>query len=83
MLLQKLIQDPPNSFMDWCTGIALGRTTYGCPPPFRSIGFELQIIETRPGETLRSHSANEFIFIHEITEGIQLYIKILTDFFKQ
>jgi acetylornithine deacetylase len=35
-----------------------------------------------PGETLRSHSANEFIFIHEITEGIQLYIKILI-FFKQ
>jgi len=36
-----------------------------------------------PGESLRSHSADEFIYLHEIEEGIQLYIKILTDFFKQ
>jgi acetylornithine deacetylase len=36
-----------------------------------------------PGETLRSHSADEFIYVNEIEEGIQLYIKILTDFFKQ
>jgi acetylornithine deacetylase len=32
---------------------------------------------------LRSHSADEFIYVNEIKEGIQLYIKILGDFLKQ
>jgi acetylornithine deacetylase len=33
-----------------------------------------------PGDTLRSHSADEFIYLNEIEEGIQLYIKILGEF---
>jgi hypothetical protein len=32
-----------------------------------------------PGD-LRSHSADEFIYLNEIEEGIDLYIKILSDF---
>ncbi|CAH0335649.1 Succinyl-diaminopimelate desuccinylase [Flavobacterium sp. CECT 9288] len=64
-------------------GIALGRTTYGSPTLSDQSVLSCKSLKLGPGETLRSHSANEFIFIHEITEGIQLYIKILTDFFKQ
>jgi len=30
-----------------------------------------------PGDSLRSHTADEFIFIHEIEKGIQLYIDLL------
>ncbi|MFV8358367.1 M20 family metallo-hydrolase [Flavobacterium sp. XS1P32] len=64
-------------------GIALGRTTYGSPTLSDQAVLSCKSLKLGPGETLRSHSANEFIFIHEIKEGIQLYIKILTDFFKQ
>jgi acetylornithine deacetylase len=64
-------------------GIALGRTTYGSPTLSDQSVLSCQSLKLGPGETLRSHSADEFIFITEIEEGIQLYIKILTDFFKQ
>ena len=64
-------------------GIALGRTTYGSPTLSDQSVLSFQSLKLGPGETLRSHSADEFIFINEIEEGIQLYIKILTDFFKQ
>ncbi|WP_144891757.1 M20 family metallo-hydrolase [Flavobacterium tiangeerense] len=64
-------------------GIALGRTTYGSPTLSDQSVLSCKSLKLGPGETLRSHSANEFIFTHEITEGIQLYINILTDFFKQ
>lgn len=64
-------------------GIALGRTTYGSPTLSDQSVLSCKSLKLGPGETLRSHSANEFIFINEIEEGIQLYIKILTDFFKQ
>jgi len=32
-----------------------------------------------PGESLRSHTADEFIYVREIEEGIDLYIKILEE----
>ncbi|WP_426095806.1 M20 family metallo-hydrolase [Flavobacterium sp. DSR2-3-3] len=64
-------------------GIALGRTTYGSPTLSDQSVLSCQSLKLGPGETLRSHSADEFIFINEIEEGTQLYIKILTDFFKQ
>ena len=64
-------------------GIALGRTTYGSPTLSDQSVLSCKSLKLGPGETLRSHSANEFIFINEIEEGIQLYIKILSDFFIQ
>jgi len=64
-------------------GIALGRTTYGSPTLSDQSVISCQSLKLGPGESLRSHSANEFIYIHEIEEGIELYIKILTDFLKK
>jgi acetylornithine deacetylase len=63
-------------------GIALGRTTYGSPTLSDQSVLSCQSLKLGPGESLRSHSSDEFIYINEIEEGIQLYIKILTDFFK-
>ena len=63
-------------------GIALGRTTYGSPTLSDQSVISCQSLKLGPGESLRSHSADEFIFLNEIEEGIELYIKILTDFFK-
>lgn len=64
-------------------GIALGRTTYGSPTLSDQSVISCQSLKLGPGESLRSHSADEFIYINEIEEGIELYIKILTDFFKK
>ena len=63
-------------------GVALGRTTYGSPTLSDQSVLSCQSLKLGPGETLRSHSADEFIYISEIEEGIALYIKILTDFFR-
>jgi acetylornithine deacetylase len=63
-------------------GIALGRTTYGSPTLSDQAVLSCQSLKLGPGDTLRSHSADEFIYLNEIEEGIDLYIKILTDFFK-
>ncbi|UQD56862.1 M20 family metallo-hydrolase [Flavobacterium sp. K5-23] len=64
-------------------GIALGRTTYGSPTLSDQSVLSCKSLKLGPGETLRSHSADEFIYLNEIEEGIQLYIKILKDFLKQ
>jgi acetylornithine deacetylase len=63
-------------------GIALGRTTYGSPTLSDQSVISCQSLKLGPGESLRSHSADEFIYINEIEEGIDLYIKILSDFFE-
>jgi acetylornithine deacetylase len=63
-------------------GIALGRTTYGSPTLSDQSVISCQSLKLGPGESLRSHSADEFIYVKEIEEGIDLYFKILTDFFK-
>ena len=62
-------------------GIALGRSTYGSPTLSDQSVISCQSLKLGPGDSLRSHSANEFIFLHEIEEGIELYINILNDFF--
>ncbi len=62
-------------------GMVLGRTTYGSPTLSDQSVLTCKSLKMGPGETLRSHSADEFIYVNEIEEGIQLYIKMLTDFF--
>lgn len=63
-------------------GITLGRTTYGSPTLSDQSVLYCKSLKLGPGDSLRSHSADEFIYISEIEEGILLYIQILTDFFK-
>lgn len=62
------------------SGIALGRTTYGSPTLSDQAALSCQSLKLGPGDSTRSHSANEFIFVHEIEEGIDLYIKLLKGF---
>lgn len=63
-------------------GIALGRTTYGSPTLSDQSVLSCKSLKLGPGDSLRSHSADEFIYLNEIEEGIDLYIKILTDFLR-
>jgi acetylornithine deacetylase len=58
-------------------GIALGRTTYGSPTTSDQSLLDIQSIKVGPGDSARSHTADEFIYVNEIKEGIELYIKML------
>lgn len=59
------------------SGIALGRTTYGSPTLSDQSVLSCPSLKLGPGDSTRSHSANEFIYVEEIKEGVTLYIKIL------
>ncbi len=58
-------------------GIAMGRTTYGSPTLSDQAVLSCQSLKLGPGDSTRSHSADEFIYLSEIEEGIQLYIELL------
>jgi acetylornithine deacetylase len=62
------------------SGLALGRTTYGSPTLSDQAALTCQSLKLGPGDSTRSHSADEFIYVHEIEEGIDLYIKLLEGF---
>jgi acetylornithine deacetylase len=62
------------------SGIKLGRETYGSPTLSDQAALTCQSMKIGPGDSTRSHSADEYIYIQEIEEGIDLYIKILTGF---
>ena len=58
-------------------GIALGKKTYGSPTLSDQAGLDCPSLKLGPGDSTRSHSANEFIFVKEIEEGITFYINLL------
>lgn len=58
------------------TGIKLGRKAYGSPTLSDQTLLNCPSLKMGPGESTRSHTANEFIYLKEIEEGIDLYIKI-------
>lgn len=59
-------------------GISLGRTMYGSPTLSDQAVLSCPSLKLGPGDSLRSHTADEFIYVDEIREGIQLYIDILS-----
>ena len=58
-------------------GVALGRKTYGSPTLSDQAALECPSLKMGPGLSTRSHSANEYIFVHEIEEAIEIYIQLL------
>ncbi|MDA9126525.1 M20 family metallo-hydrolase [Flavobacteriaceae bacterium] len=59
-------------------GIALGRETYGSPTLSDQSVLSCPSLKLGPGDSTRSHTADEFIYVQEIEEGITLYIQLLT-----
>jgi acetylornithine deacetylase len=59
------------------SGLSLGRTTYGSPTTSDKALMPFPTLKIGPGDSARSHTADEFIYINEIEEGIELYIKLL------
>ena len=62
------------------SGIDLGRKTYGSPTLSDQAALSCQSLKLGPGDSTRSHTANEFIYLEEIKQGIDLYIEILNRF---
>ena len=58
-------------------GIVIGRETYGSPTLSDQAALSCQSVKLGPGDSTRSHSADEFIYVSEIEEGISIYIEIL------
>lgn len=59
------------------SGIALGRTTYGSPTTSDQALLSIPSVKVGPGDSARSHMADEYIFVNEVAEGIELYIEML------
>lgn len=58
-------------------GIAMGRETYGSPTLSDQSVLSCQSLKLGPGDSKRSHSADEFIYLQEIEEGIKIYVELL------
>jgi acetylornithine deacetylase len=58
-------------------GVAIGRNTYGSPTLSDQAVLSCPSLKLGPGDSTRSHTADEFIYLDEIEEGIDIYIKLL------
>ncbi|HEY5325895.1 MAG TPA: acetylornithine deacetylase, partial [Mucilaginibacter sp.] len=58
-------------------GIALGRSTYGSPTTSDQSLLDITSLKVGPGDSARSHIADEYVYTDEIREGIELYIKMI------
>lgn len=58
-------------------GIALGRKTYGSPTTSDQALLDIPSLKIGPGDSARSHMADEFIYLDEVREGIELYVRML------
>jgi acetylornithine deacetylase len=58
-------------------GIAIGCKTYDSPTSSDQGWLNIPSVKIGPGNSARSHSADEFVLLEEIKNGINLYIKLL------
>ncbi|MGZ8550456.1 MAG: acetylornithine deacetylase, partial [Chitinophagaceae bacterium] len=60
-------------------GIKLGRGYYGSPTTSDKALMPFPTLKMGPGDSARSHTADEYIYIDEIKEGIETYIKLVNE----
>lgn len=58
-------------------GLELGRTYYGSPTTSDKALMPFPALKMGPGDSARSHTADEFIYLDEIKQGIELYIQLV------
>lgn len=58
-------------------GLSLGLTAFGSPTTSDQARIPYTSVKIGPGDSVRSHTADEYIFINEIKQGIELYVKLL------
>lgn len=58
-------------------GLELGLTYFGSPTSSNQTVMPYTSIKIGPGDSARSHSADEFVYLEEIEKGIETYIRLL------
>ena len=58
-------------------GLKIERSYYGSPTTSDKALMDFPTLKIGPGDSARSHTADEFIYIDEIKNGIDLYIQLL------
>ena len=58
-------------------GIALGKGYYGSPTTSDKALMPFATLKMGPGDSARSHTADEYIYVAEIEDGINTYVKLL------
>ena len=58
-------------------GLSLGKKTYGSPTTSDKALMPFPALKVGPGDSARSHTADEFIYTREINDGIKFYIDLL------
>lgn len=61
-------------------GTKMGIASYGSPTCSDMALMDFPSLKIGPGDSARSHTADEFIFLDEIKEGIKTYIQLLENF---
>jgi acetylornithine deacetylase/succinyl-diaminopimelate desuccinylase-like protein len=59
--------------------VKLGIATYGSPTTSDQALIPVASIKMGPGDSARSHTADEFIYVDEIRKGIETYINVLNE----
>ncbi len=59
------------------SGLKLGLTYYGSSTMSDQVHFQCPTMKIGPGDSLRSHTANEYIKLEEIEKGILTYISLI------
>jgi acetylornithine deacetylase len=60
-------------------GLRMGRSYYGSPTTSDKALMPFPALKIGPGDSARSHTADEFIYLDEIREGIDVYIGMLNN----
>ena len=58
-------------------GLELNRNYYGSPTTSDKALMHFPTVKMGPGDSARSHTADEFIYLSEIDDGIKIYISLL------
>jgi acetylornithine deacetylase len=58
-------------------GLACGTTLFGSPTLSDQALLPFPSVKIGPGDSARSHTSDEFIFLHEIEQGIELYQSLI------
>lgn len=58
-------------------GIHLGKSTYGSPTLSDQCRLNFPSLKLGPGDSNRSHSADEYIHVQEVKDGVQFYTALL------
>jgi acetylornithine deacetylase len=60
-------------------GKTLGKSCYGSPTTSDKALMPFPALKIGPGDSARSHTADEYIFVNEVNEGIEFYIRLLEE----